>query len=155
MNLQPTISRNIAHRWHRFFPWVALVLAALLLSGTNLLAEEYSANGKRDPFVPVRSEQVREFRPPEPPPLAQRPPGLAGLLISEVTVTGTAANRNRNLVILKGIDDVSYIAGSGTKLFDGFLERVAPTEVIFVREKVTRQGKQPERVVKNIFTEQR
>lgn len=134
---------------------VAVLIVVTFLKPVTLFGEKFSPEGKRDPFVRVKAEQVHEFNPPSPPPLSQRPPGLAGLLISEVAVAGTAANRSRNLVILKGVDKVSYIAGPGTKLFNGFLEKITPTEVVFIREELTKTGKEPRRVVKGIYTEDR
>ena len=87
------------------------------------------------------------------PPLSQRPPGLAGLLIAEVTVSGTAGNRNTHLVILKGIDGETYIANEGTKLYDGYVRSISSIEVVFVR-KGLEENEELDRVVKQVLTEQ-
>lgn len=137
--------------------WIMAILLLLLESSGAVFAEDYTPRGKRDPFVSLsRLKNTGSAQVVQPPPLAQRPPGLAGLLISEVNVIGTAANKKKNLVILRGIDEASYIAGSGSKLFDGFLKEITEGQIIFVREVVDTRGKrQKSEVVKHLYTEDR
>lgn len=118
----------------------------------------YDSHGKRDPFLDLKSTSTRPQPPrvPAPPPLEKRPPGLAGLLIAEVTVTGTASGSGTQIVILKGIDEVSYFAREGTKLFDGFLETIAGDEVVFVQIQTdTRGTERKAKVTKRTQTEER
>jgi len=142
---------------HSRVPFSLVFLVLLLSLSASIAAEDYIPGSKRDPFISLL--KLRNIRPAEvvqPPPLAQRPPGLAGLLISEVTVSGTAANKKKNLVILRGIDDASYIAGAGSKLYDGFLKEITEDQVIFVREIVdTRGNRKTSEVVKRLYTEDR
>lgn len=118
-------------------------------------AQQYDSKGKRDPFVSLRNLQQDEApRILEPPPLEKRPPGLSGLLISEVNVTGMAANNTARIVILKGTDSFTYFAREGSKLFDGYLAEISTDRVTFVRELVdTRGNKKTTRVVKRLYTE--
>lgn len=128
----------------------------MLLCGVTLAAQvrgqKYNSRGKRDPFLDLeaaRKEQAPKVL--EPPPLTERPPGLSGLLISEVSVAGSASNSAVKLVILKGIDDFTYFAQVGTKLFDGHLEGISGDKVIFVREVVdTRGKKRTTKVIKKV-----
>ncbi len=121
-------------------PWrarLALLVAACLLAPCvgSAWAQTYSPGGKRDPFRDLSKEQKKEApKVVEPPPFSQRPPGLAGLLISEVAVVGTAANDNQRIVILRGADEFTYVAREGAKLFDGYIETIETDQVVFVRE---------------------
>ena len=119
-----------------------MLLSGIVHLGTKVRGQEYNSQGKRDPFLDL--EESRKEKAPkilEPPPLTQRPPGLAGLLISEVTVAGSASNSKMHLVILKGIDEFTYFARVGSKLFDGYLEEISDDKMIFTREVVDTKGK--------------
>lgn len=142
------------HRILQMAPLIIVVLAPMGLAQ----GVEYDSQGRPDPFVNLRLLHRRPEPPrfPAPPALDERPPGLAGLLVGEVTVTGTAQGPQSQLVILRGIDDVSYFAREGSKLFDGFIEEVSGDEVVFVREQVdTRGNKRVARVTKRMQTEDR
>jgi hypothetical protein len=139
------------------------VMPALVLMMTSVavcLAQgvDYDSQGKRDPFlnllnVTKRAEPARVLAPP---PLNERPPGLAGLLISEVTLTGTAQTGDSQIVILRGIDDMSYFAKEQSKLFDGYIESVTRDQVVFLREQVdTRGQKRTSKVTKQLQVEDR
>ncbi|MFQ5739617.1 MAG: hypothetical protein ACE5JX_11450 [Acidobacteriota bacterium] len=134
-----------------------LMIGFLILGPGNLPAQKYKPGGKRDPFVNVQKAQ-KKARPQviQPPPFGQRPPGLSGLLVSEVTVVGTAANSSTRLVILRGTDNFSYVARQRSRLFDGYVKTISAGEVIFIREVLdTAGGKKVEKVVKRFYTESR
>ena len=98
-------------------------------------APRYTALDRRDPFQNLANLQVKP-PPPRiigPPPLAQRPPGLGGLLISEVSVIGMAQQSGRKIVVLRGTDQFTYMAREGIKLYDGVLESIKGDEVTFER----------------------
>jgi len=115
---------------------------------------DYSPDGKRDPFLAPRQAKDDEPQIVAPPPLDKRPPGLSGLLVSEVTVAGMAGTHQDKVVILKGVDKVSYLARKGSKLFDGYLQVINDNEVVFQREVVDTKGnKRISKVVKRLFTE--
>ena len=116
----------------------SLRLGPIVLLPLTLIAasrvQQYSSGGQRDPFVNpnvFRKPAITQIAPP--PPLSQRPPGLAGLLISEVAVVGAAASKKRRLAIIKGQDNFSYLAGKGSQLFDGQLTEITDQDVIFTR----------------------
>ncbi|GAB4233963.1 MAG: hypothetical protein Kow00109_06840 [Acidobacteriota bacterium] len=122
------------------------VLFSLAVGGTAPLwgqAVKYDSMGKRDPFLNLLQVTQRPEPPrfPAPPPLEQRPPGLAGLLIAEVTVTGIAQGVGSRIALLKGIDGATYFAKEGTKLFDGYVESISTDAVVFVREQVDTRGR--------------
>jgi hypothetical protein len=124
----------------------------------ELLAQVYNPRGKRDPFINLqeifRQEQPQVFI-PELPPLSERPLGLVGLAISEVTVTGVAIGEGRRVVILKGVDGFTYLAREENKLFDGYVFEISEEEVVFVQEVLDpRGGRETLRVVKRLFTEE-
>jgi hypothetical protein len=136
---------------------ITLCGSILMMGQGVLLAQEYNSRGKRDPFVSLLNvSQEETVRIVPPPPLDQRPPGLPGLLVSEVTVAGIAAGPGSQLVVLKGIDGASYLSREGTKLFDGFLEEVSADRVVFIQEQEdTRGQKRSTRIVKKLYSEER
>jgi hypothetical protein len=129
-----------------------LALTVVTIFATALcLAQIYTSNGKRDPFDSPAEEPATTVT--GPPPLDRRPPGLSGLLISEVTVAGLAGSQQDNVVILKGVDKVSYLARKGSKLFDGYVVSISAEEVVFLRETDPRDAKKTVKVVKRLYTE--
>jgi hypothetical protein len=134
--------------------WVAALFVLLYSTGVFVEGQSYNSQGKRDPFAPLIAKQAERVV-QGPPPLEKRPPGLAGLLISEVTVAGTAGNPHERIVILKGIDKYTYLARNGSKLFDGVLTEITSQEVTFSREVVDVRGnKHVSKVVKRLYTEE-
>ena len=124
----------------------------------ELLAQIYNPRGKRDPFVNLqdlfRQQQPQVFI-PELPPLSERPLGLVGLAISEVTVTGVAVGEGNRVVILSGVDGFTYLAREENKLFDGYVLGISEEEVVFIQEVLDpRGGRETLRVVKRLFTEE-
>ena len=124
----------------------------------ELVAQVYNPRGRRDPFINLqelfRQEQPRVFI-PELPPLSERPLGLVGLAISEVTVTGVAVAEDNRVVILRGIDGFTYMAREENKLFDGYVFEISEEEVVFIQEVLDpRGGRETLRVVKRLFTEE-
>jgi len=136
----------------RLFQFVTIAALVVCLAGF-CLADGYNSQGKRDPFDSPKSDTIANtiYTPPS---LDKRPPGLPGLLIAEVTVTGVAGTQQERVVILKGIDNASYLARKGSKLYDGYLLSISPEEVVFVREMIDEHGaKKTVRVVKRLYTE--
>lgn len=124
----------------------------------ELLAQVYNPRGRRDPFINLqelfRQEQPQVFI-PQLPPLSERPLGLVGLAISEVTVTGVAIGEGRRVVILRGVDGFTYLAREENKLFDGYVFEISEEEVVFIQEVLDPRGtRETLRVVKRLFTEE-
>ncbi len=133
----------------------AFCLAAL---ASPVWGQTYGQRSKRDPFINLGAARSKEKAPTlvQPPPFSQRPPGLSGLLISEVGVVGTAASSKQRIVILKGTDNFTYVAREASKLFDGYVESINSTEVVFVREVFDTTGKKTTtKVVKQYSIETR
>ena len=134
-----------------------LILVLLLsMTGFDLKvhAQKYDSKGKRDPFYDLELAQ-REFVPTKIQPLSgqRRPPGLAGWHIHELTVVGMASNHETRIVLLKGPDEFIYLAGIGSKLFDGYVANIADDEVVFTREMNDTGGNKTSiRVVKPLYT---
>ncbi len=125
---------------------------------SELLAQVYNPRGKRDPFINLqdlfRQDQPQVFI-PELPPLSERPLGLVGLAISEVTVTGVAVGEGNRVVILRGVDGFTYLAREENKLFDGYVMDISEEEVVFIQEVLDPRGTRDTlRVVKRLFTEE-
>lgn len=141
---------------HSKIPGILLFSLALCLALTaSVSAQRFKSREKRDPFLDLRT--VLRDRAPKvnvPPPIAKRPPGLPGLLISEVTVTGVASRGDSKIAILKGVDKFTYLAQVGSKLFDGFVAQISASQVVFSREAASsRGGSKTSRVVKHLYTE--
>lgn len=119
-------------------------------------AQTYNWRQKRDPFVNLLQIQQKQQPTIVPPDTSKRPPGLPGLLISEVTVVGTASNDKQELVILRGTDNFTYMAGEGAVLLDGYLDFIERDQVVFIKEvKDTSGGLTKTKVVKQYYTETR
>lgn len=137
--------------------FLMLVLVVMLAGQAWGQAVKYESQGKRDPFLDLRTtlERPQSPRVAAPPPLEKRPPGLAGLLIAEVKIIGTASGPDTDLAILQGVDKMSYFAREGTKLFDGYLESVSPDEAVFIQiQKDTAGTERRTKVVKRTQTEE-
>ncbi len=136
----------------RRFIATASTSAALLCAPAGLLAQTapgasepsplYDSKGKRDPFISLRGSVENEAPTMlQPPPLVRRPPGLAGLLIDEVSVAGLVAGRDSTIAVLKGVDGFTYFAKKGDGLFDGLVESIEGEEVAFRRLRKDTRGR--------------
>ncbi|MDA2928346.1 hypothetical protein MYX84_00105 [Acidobacteria bacterium AH-259-O06] len=123
----------------------------------QLQAQAYDSRGKLDPFIDL-NQLLSQDQPQvlsELPPLSQRPPGLAGLAISEVIVTGMAIGKESKVVLLRGIDNFTYLAREGNKLFNGYVSNISEEGVVFIQELVdTRGNKETTKIVKRLYTEE-
>ena len=92
----------------------------------------YNPDGRRDPFV---SLQGRGRAVPETvaAPIA-RPPGLAGLATSEVSLRGIVQGRNGAVGILQGADTKTYIVHPGGKLFDGTIRAITTDTMVILQQ---------------------
>lgn len=118
---------------------------------------QYDSQGKRDPFISLQRPKTDgdEAEMLSAPPLNRRPPGLAGLLIDEVTVVGVVAAGENPMVLLQGVDDFTYFASVRDQLFDGFVESIVGEEVTFVRNvRDTRGRTHSARVFKKLYTQE-
>ncbi len=118
---------------------------------------QYDSQGKRDPFISLQKPKTNgdeaEFS--STPPLNRRPPGLAGLLIDEVTVVGVVTAGKSPMVLLQGVDNFTYFASPRDQLFDGYVESINGEEVVFMRiVRDTRGRTHSSRVFKKLYTQE-
>jgi Tfp pilus assembly protein PilP len=76
---------------------------------------QYQPLGRRDPFVSLLANVSPDGGP------SQRPPGMPGFLISEVTLKGIVLSRGEFVALLEATDGNSYFARVGQEFYDGSL----------------------------------
>jgi Tfp pilus assembly protein PilP len=88
----------------------------------------YEPAGRRDPFISLvgRGDESR--------PTTQRPPGLSGLLIGEVTVKGVIRDRTGFMAMLQAPDNKTYTVRVGDKLLDGSVKSINQDKVVFSQD---------------------
>jgi Tfp pilus assembly protein PilP len=89
----------------------------------------YDPQGRRDPFVSLlqRGADPRANT-------ANRPPGLPGVLISEVTVKGILKDPSGFIAMIEAPDKKTYIVRSGQKLLDGSVKSITVDSVVFSQD---------------------
>ena len=87
----------------------------------------YEARGRRDPFVSL-ALGVDVLSPDV------RPPGLAGMLIQEVSLRGIVKTVSGYVAMIQGTDNKSYFARSGERLYDGNIQSIDDVRVVFRQE---------------------
>ncbi len=141
-----------------FLSTFLIVLSCGLSLPLELQAQVFDPRGRRDPFVNL-DELFREEQPevfiPELPPLSERPLGLVGLAIEEVTITGVAVGEASKVVLLRGVDGFTYMARENSRLFDGYIFEISQQEVVFIQEAFDPRGNSENlRVVKRLISEE-
>jgi type IV pilus assembly protein PilP len=91
-------------------------------------AYTYDPAGRRDPFISLVGRGT------DPQSQVVRPAGMAGLLISEVTVKGVLRDRTGFLVMLRAPDNKTYTVRIGAKLLDGTVKSISQDKVIFSQD---------------------
>ncbi|MGE5237005.1 MAG: hypothetical protein ACM3O7_11715 [Acidobacteriota bacterium] len=84
----------------------------------------YDPAGRRDPFRSLLRGLPKEE-------LAQRPPGLRGMGIEEIKLTGIMRLPEGYVAMVQGTDNLSYLIRPGTILYDGTVEKIEPGQVVF------------------------
>lgn len=97
-----------------------------LLTGQNFVYREES---RRDPFRNLLLLRRRGISAPQ-----QRPAGLAGFLVNEITLQAIAEFQGRRHVMILGVDRRTYFARVGDRLYDGRIVEIRPGEVVFEQE---------------------
>ncbi|MGH9323868.1 MAG: hypothetical protein ACRD21_26120 [Vicinamibacteria bacterium] len=87
----------------------------------------YEASGRRDPFVSL-ALGVDVLDP------GLRPPGLAGMLIQEVSLRGIVKTVDGYIALIQGTDNKSYFARTGERLYDGNIQTIDDARVVFRQE---------------------
>jgi len=89
----------------------------------------YDPVGRRDPFVSLagRGGDVAANA-------GARPPGVPGLLVSEVTVKGVFQSKGGRIALVQSPDNRTYILKAGDKVFDGSVKTVTQDAVVFSQD---------------------
>jgi len=86
----------------------------------------YDPKGRRDPFLSVWNKGAE----------GTRPPGIAGMEISELDLMGIAATpdgKNRYALVL-GTDNKGYNLREGDQLYDGKVKKIESDRVTFLKK---------------------
>ncbi|GMR22087.1 MAG: hypothetical protein BMS9Abin37_0415 [Acidobacteriota bacterium] len=87
----------------------------------------YQSHGRRDPFISLALGL--NVLPPD-----ERPPGLQGMLIQEVSLRGIVKTIDGYIAMIQGTDNKSYFARAGERLYDGHIQNIDDEKVIFRQE---------------------
>ena len=105
----------------------------------------YEPEGRRDPFVSLVG------RGSDPKQGGDRAAGIAGLLVSEVTVKGVIRGRSGYIAMIQSPDNKTYIVRSGDRLLDGAVKTITQDGVVFSQDvndplSLVKQREVPKRV---------
>ncbi len=87
----------------------------------------YEAAGRRDPFISL-ALGIDVLG------ILDRPPGLGGMLIQEVSLRGIVKTVDGYIAMIQGTDNKSYFARSGERLYDGNIQSIDDAGVVFRQE---------------------
>jgi Tfp pilus assembly protein PilP len=88
----------------------------------------YDPQGRRDPFVSLVA------RGSDPRSTTNRPPGLPGLLVNEVSVKGILHDRSGFIAMVQGPNTKTFIVRPGEKLMDGTVKAITADAVVFSQD---------------------
>lgn len=88
----------------------------------------YEPAGRRDPFVSLVGRGTVQD------PSAVRPPGLAGMLINEVSLKGIMRERTGFVAFVQGPDKKTYTVRQGQRLLDGSVKSISQDTVVFSQD---------------------
>jgi Tfp pilus assembly protein PilP len=94
---------------------------------------EYSAQGRRDPFVTLLN-RGKETGVNSGAATAKRAEGVPGMLTAELTVRGIMQTRGNWVAMVSGPDNKVYTVRAGDKLADGVIRQVTATSVVILQE---------------------
>lgn len=88
----------------------------------------YNPEGRRDPFVSLL-QRGTDLRGP-----MNRPEGIAGLVIGEITVKGIVKTQRGFFAMVVGPDNRTYIVRPNDRVFDGTVRAITESEIVFSQE---------------------
>jgi Tfp pilus assembly protein PilP len=89
----------------------------------------YQPEGRRDPFTNILGTDTPQLGIG-----SQRPIGLAGMAVDEVSVRGVMQSRGSLIAIIQGSDNKAYVVHAGDKLLDGVIKAVTIQGLVIVQE---------------------
>ena len=90
----------------------------------------YDPAGRRDPFISL----VRRGNENAANETGERPAGLAGIAVGELTLKGTMQARDGFVALVHGPDLKTYIVKPGDKLFDGMIRAITSNAMVLMQE---------------------
>lgn len=90
-------------------------------------AFSYNAEGRRDPFISLSGRG-------DPRSIANRPSGVPGLLITEITVKGIVRGANGFYALIQGADNKTHTVRTGDRLLDGTVKAITADAVVFSQD---------------------
>lgn len=103
-------------------------------------ADSYSGGGRRDPFVSL----LRSGADPDGRANVPRPPGVAGLFVSEVALKGVVASPSGYSALLQGADTRTYVVHVGDRLMDGQVRLIDADSIVLLQRSSDPLRKQKE-----------
>ena len=91
-------------------------------------AYTYTPEGRRDPFISLLG------RGNEPKSRDNRPSGVPGLLINEVSIKGIVRDRSGYVAMIQGSDNKMYVVKAGDRLMDGTVKSIVEDAVVFSQD---------------------
>lgn len=125
--------------------------AAAALSAQEPQGYAYDAAGRRDPFVSLVGRGHGE---PTVVAARTKPPGLAGLTTSEVSLRGTLQSRGGYVGIVQGADTKTYIVRPGGKLMDGTIRAITADAMVILQAVEDPLSLEKEREVRKALRQQ-
>jgi len=110
---------------------------------------QYSARGRRDPFV----NPVPKPKTPAVAPAAARPPGLKGVMVSEAQIAGVVTSKepSMNVVIISAPGaKAAYFARVGDELYDAVVKNIKLDTVTFALTASGADPKAPREIVRRV-----
>ena len=121
-------------------------------AGTGVAAggqgHTYSAEGRRDPFVPLLRTGGKSTNTTT---AAGRAAGLAGLGVADVSLRGVLMSQGGYVGMLQGTDDKTYIVRTGDKLADGTIRAITGQMMLIQQEIKDPLSRQKEREVRKML----
>ncbi len=108
-------------------PYVFPAHTAGVIEITEGSGFRYQSQGRRDPFISLALGL--NVLPPD-----ERPPGLQGMLIQEVSLHGIVKTVDGYIALIQGTDNKSYFARTGERLYDGNIQEIDDEKVVFRQE---------------------
>jgi Tfp pilus assembly protein PilP len=93
---------------------------------------QYSAEGRRDPFVDLVNRGADTVRGNNA--SAKRPEGVPGLETNAIVVRGIMLSRGAFLAMASGPDGKVFTVRAGDKLFDGVIRTITAQAVVILQE---------------------
>ena len=92
---------------------------------------EYSAQGRRDPFLSL-AKGGSDGKGPDP--SVRRGEGVQGITTGELTVRGIVQTRGNWVAMVSGPDGKVFTVRAGDKIADGVIRQVTATTVVILQE---------------------